>query len=234
MLEVTGLTTGYDGVQVLEGVDLRVDERETVAVLGANGAGKTTTLRAIMRQLPVWSGRITLLGEDVTRAPGYEPARLGVGYVSEGRGILSTLTVGENLEMGAYPRRARSDLRRNLERVLTVFPALSSRLQDRAANLSGGQQQMLAIGRALMNSPRLVILDEPSLGLAPAIVDQVYESLSSLKSEGQAILLVEQNVARALALSDRTYVLGQGKVVISGDSYVVARDDRVQASYLGM
>jgi branched-chain amino acid transport system ATP-binding protein len=234
MLEVSGLTTGYEGVQVLRGIDIHVGDRETVAVLGANGAGKTTALRAIMRQLPVWSGSIGLLGEDVTHAAAYTPARLGVGYVPEGRGMLSALTVLENLEMGSYPRRARPNRVDNLERVLDIFPALQSRLSDRAANLSGGQQQMLAIGRALMNSPRLVILDEPSLGLAPAVVDQVYEALSTLRTEGQAILLVEQNVARALELSDRAYVLERGRVVISGDTHAVAGDPRVQASYLGL
>ncbi len=234
MLEVGQLITGYEGVKVLQGIDLVVAERETVAILGANGAGKTTTLRAIMRQLPVWSGTVCLLGEDLTHAAGYAPARLGVGYVPEGRGMLAGLTVRENLEMGAYSRRARPELRDNLERVLQLFPLLGPRVSDRAANLSGGQQQMLAIGRALMTSPRLIILDEPSLGLAPAIVDQVYEALSALKAAGQAILLVEQNIGRALALCDRAYVLEHGQVVVSGDTASVQRDARVRTAYLGL
>lgn len=234
MLEVCAVTTGYEGVQVLDGIDLTVAERETVAVLGANGAGKTTTLRAVMRQLPLWSGTVRLLGEDLTRAAGYIPARLGVGYVPEGRGMLTSLTIRENLEMGAYARRARPQLRDNLERVLELFPLLRSRLSDRAASLSGGQQQMLAIGRALMTSPRLVVLDEPSLGLAPAVVDQVYDALATLKAGGQAILLVEQNVGKALALCDRAYVLEQGRVVLSGDTGSVRRDTRVRTAYLGL
>lgn len=234
MLEVCEVVTGYEGVKVLQGIDLVVAERETVAVLGANGAGKTTTLRAIMRQLPLWSGSVCLFGEDLTHAAGYMPARLGVGYVPEGRGMLASLTVRENLEMGAYARRARPALRDSLQRVLALFPSLSSRLSHRAANLSGGQQQMLAIGRALMTSPQLIILDEPSLGLAPAIVDQVYESLAALKATGQAILLVEQNIHRALALCDRAYVLEHGRVIVSGDTASVRQDARVQTAYLGL
>lgn len=234
MLEVSEVIAGYEGVKVLQGIDLVVAERETVAVLGANGAGKTTTLRAIMRQLPLWSGTVRLLGEDLTDAAGYMPARIGVGYVPEGRGMLASLTVRENLEMGAYAPRARPALQDNLQHVLELFPPLGPRLSHRAANLSGGQQQMLAIGRALMTSPRLIILDEPSLGLAPAIVDQVYEALAALKAAGQAILLVEQNIHRALALCDRAYVLEQGRVIVSGDTARVQQDARVQKAYTGL
>jgi branched-chain amino acid transport system ATP-binding protein len=234
MLELTDLVTGYDGVEVVHGVDLAVKDGETVCMLGANGAGKSTILRAIMRQLPCWRGSVRFLGEDLTNAGAFVPAHVGIGYVPEGRGMLASLTVRENLEMGAYPRKARAAFARNLERVMSLFPALSPRLGDATANLSGGQQQMLAIGRALMSSPKLVLLDEPSLGLAPQIVSQVYSALTELKSSGQSILLVEQTVGKALALSDRAYVIDGGKVVLTGPSDKVGDDKLLRDAYLGL
>jgi ABC-type branched-subunit amino acid transport system ATPase component len=234
MLEVKGLATGYEGVEVVHGIDLVVKDGETVCILGANGAGKSTTLRAVMRQLPCWRGHVRFLGEDLTNAKAFAPAHVGIGYVPEGRGMLASLTVRENLEMGAYPGGARDAFARNLERVLSLFPALVPRLGDAAANLSGGQQQMLAIGRVLMGSPKLVLLDEPSLGLAPQIVSQVYAALTELKSSGQAILLVEQTVGKALALSDRAYVLDGGKVVLTGPSDKVRNDKLLRDAYLGL
>jgi branched-chain amino acid transport system ATP-binding protein len=234
MLEVSGLKTGYEGIEVVHGVDLKVDEGESVCVLGANGAGKSTTLRAIMRQLPHWHGRVRFLGHDLSHARPSVPAHLGLGYVPEGRGMLALLTVRENLEVGAYPSHARGTFSANLDRVLGLFPALQPRLSDVAANLSGGQQQMLAIGRALMNSPRLLMLDEPSLGLGPQIVSQVYAALLELKKAGQAILLVEQAVGKALALSDRAYVLDRGRVVLTGPSDRVKNDKLLRDAYLGL
>jgi branched-chain amino acid transport system ATP-binding protein len=234
MLEVNDLVTGYDGIEVLHGVDLIVKEGETVCILGANGAGKSTILRAVMRQLPCWRGRVSFLGEDITNVKAFAPAHVGIGYVPEGRGMLASLSVRENLEMGAHPGGARAAFARNLERVLSLFPALVSRLGDAAANLSGGQQQMLAIGRALMGSPKLVLLDEPSLGLAPQIVSHVYGALTELKSSGQAILLVEQTVGKALALSDRAYVVDGGKVVLTGPSDNVRSDKLLRDAYLGL
>lgn len=234
MLEVSGLKTGYEGIEVVHGVDLKVDEGESVCVLGANGAGKSTTLRAIMRQLPYWYGHVRFLGHDLSRARPSVPAHLGLGYVPEGRGMLALLTVRENLEIGAYPSHARGTFSANLDRVLGLFPALQPRLSDVAANLSGGQQQMLAIGRALMNSPRLLMLDEPSLGLGPQIVSQVYAALLELKKAGQAILLVEQAVGKALALSDRAYVLDRGRVVLTGPSDRVKNDKLLRDAYLGL
>jgi len=234
MLEVSGLKTGYEGIEVVHGVDLKVDEGESVCVLGANGAGKSTTLRAIMRQLPYWCGQVRFLGHDLSHARPSVPAHLGLGYVPEGRGMLALLTVRENLEIGAYPSHARGTFSANLDRVLGLFPALRPRLSDVAANLSGGQQQMLAIGRALMNSPRLLMLDEPSLGLGPQIVSQVYAALLELKKAGQAILLVEQAVGKALALSDRAYVLDRGRVVLTGPSDRVKNDKLLRDAYLGL
>src|SRR5512146_210411 len=224
MLEVSGLTTGYEGVEIVHGVDLAVNEGETVCVLGANGAGKSTMLRAIMRQLPVWSGDVRFRGEVLTQAKACVPAHHGMGYVPEGRGMLASLTVRENLEMGAYPSRAQASFADNLERVLALFPALVPRLGHAAGDLSGGQAQMLAIGRALMGSPKLLVLDEPSLGLAPQIVAQVYVVLGQLKALGQAILLVEQAVSKALSLSDRAYVLDRGRVVLCGPCAEVKND----------
>ena len=234
MLEVSGIRTGYEGVEVVHDVDLAVNEGETVCVLGANGAGKSTMLRAIMRQLPLWGGSVRFLGEVLTDAKAFVPAHHGMGYVPEGRGMLASLTVRENLEMGAYPLRAQASFAANLERVLSLFPALKPRLEHAAGDLSGGQAQMLAIGRALMVSPKLLVLDEPSLGLAPQIVAQVYVVLGQLKAEGQAILLVEQTVGKALALSDRAYVLDRGRVVLCGRCAEVKSDKLLRDAYLGL
>jgi len=234
MLEVSGIRTGYEGVEVVHGVDLSVSEAETVCVLGANGAGKSTMLRAIMRQLPLWGGSVRFLGQGLTGAKAFVPAHHGMGYVPEGRGMLASLTVRENLEMGAYPLRAQPSFAVNLERVLALFPALIPRLGHPAGDLSGGQAQMLAIGRAIMGSPKLLLLDEPSFGLAPQIVGQVYAVLGQLKAAGQAILLVEQAVGKALALSDRAYVLDRGRVVLSGLCKEVKNDKLLRDAYLGL
>lgn len=234
LLEVTELRTGYLGVEVLHGIELVVRPGETVCVLGANGAGKTTLLHAIMCRQPTWSGNIRLRGVELGGAPPFAPARLGLSYVPEGRGVLASLTVRENLELGAYPPRARARLNDNLERVLALFPPLKPRLGEPAANLSGGQQQMLVIGRALMAAPELILLDEPSLGLSPAVTGQVYSALAQLKSSGQAILLVEQNVSMALKLGDRAYVMEQGRIVVSGGRERVLADPRLRNAYLGL
>jgi branched-chain amino acid transport system ATP-binding protein len=234
LLEVSGLTTGYEGVEILHGVDLAVYPGETVSILGPNGAGKSTILRALMRQLPFWRGALRFGGEDMTKARRFMLARAGIGYVPEGRGMLASLSVRENLEMGAYVKSKREAAAGNFDRVMSLFPALASRLNEPAANLSGGQQQMLAIGRALMSAPKLLLLDEPSLGLAPQIVGQVYAALTELKMSGQAILLVEQMVGKALALSDRAYVLDKGRIVLNGPSARVASEPLLRDAYLGL
>ena len=234
LLEVSGLTTGYEGVEVLHGVDLAVYPGETVCILGANGAGKSTVLRALMRQLPFWRGALSFDGKDMTKAKRFMLARAGIGYVPEGRGMLASLSVRENLEMGGYVEPKREAVAGNFERVMGMFPALVSRMNEPAANLSGGQQQMLAIARALMSAPRLLLLDEPSLGLAPQIVGQVYAALTELKRSGQAILLVEQIVGKALALSDRAYVLDKGKIVLDGPSAKIASEPLLRNAYLGL
>jgi branched-chain amino acid transport system ATP-binding protein len=234
LLQVSGLTTGYEGVEVLHGVDLAVYPGETVCILGANGAGKSTILRALMRQLPFWRGALRFDGKDMTKAKRFMLARAGIGYVPEGRGMLASLSVRENLEMGGYVEPKREAVAGNFERVMGLFPALVSRMNEPAANLSGGQQQMLAIARALMSAPRLLLLDEPSLGLAPQIVGQVYAALTELKRSGQAILLVEQIVGKALALSDRAYVLDKGKIVLDGPSAKIASEPLLRNAYLGL
>jgi len=234
VLSIAGLATGYDGVEVIHDVDLAVGAGETICVLGPNGAGKSTMLRAIMRQIPVWRGSVRFLGQEISTRKAYEPAHLGIAYVPEGRGTLASLTVLENLEIGGVPVRDRQRLATNLAHVLALFPALEPRLQHAAGNLSGGQAQMLAIGRALMGSPKLIVLDEPSLGLAPQIVSQVYATLRALKGEGQSILLVEQAVARALELADYAYVLDRGRVATSGTPGAVRDSGALQGSYLGV
>lgn len=235
MLEVRELRTGYDSIQVLDGVELQVDAGCTTALLGANGAGKTTTLKAIMQQVPIWSGTVTLAGRELTNCRRYLPARLGLGYAAETKNVFGTLTVRENLELGAYGRRWREQSSGDeLSRVLDLFPELAARMDDRGANLSGGQQRMLAIARALMATPRVLLLDEPSTGLSPRIVTQMYSVLARLKATGQSILLVEQNVRQALALSDRVYVLERGRVTITGDAEVVRKSAVLANSYLGL
>ncbi|MBP2670749.1 MAG: livF [candidate division NC10 bacterium] len=234
MLEVRGLDVAYGEKPALRGVGMEVGEGESVSVLGANGAGKSTLLRTISGLQRPRQGSVSLDGRRLDELAPYEIAALGVAHVPEGRRVLPDMTVEENLELGAFlpkPRRRRAE---TLAWVYEVFPRLKERRRQRAGTLSGGEQQMLAVGRGLMLRPRLLMLDEPSLGLAPVIVDVTFEKIAEVRRQGIAILLVEQNVQRALGLTDRGYVLEQGKVVLQGTSGELLQNPHVKVAYLGL
>jgi branched-chain amino acid transport system ATP-binding protein len=231
LLEIEGLTGGYGPVQVLHGLDLEVGDGEIVVVLGANGAGKTTTLRAISGMISV-KGTISLGGTSIVGKSPERVARLGVAHVPQGRGTFTDLTVEENLRLGAYPRKDR--FTNEIQRWFTTFPRLEERRAQPAGNLSGGEQQMLAIARGLMSSPRLLLLDEPSLGLAPLITQDLFQRLRAINEEmGTAMLIVEQNANLALAIAARAYVLETGTIISSGPADQVQDDDAVRKAYLG-
>ena len=234
MLAVENLEVSYGDVRALDGVSLEVAEGAIVAIVGANGAGKTTLIRTIAGMLRPAKGRITLRETDITGLPSYRVCNLGIGQVAEGRQVFPTLSVLENLEMGAMLPRARDDQAQNLDRVLAMFPRLAERSGQAAGTLSGGEQQMLAIGRCLMGKPDLVMFDEPSLGLAPTIVQAMLQTIRDLNREGLTCVLVEQNVAVSLKLASRAYVLENGRVTLSGTGAELLADDRVRQAYLGM
>jgi branched-chain amino acid transport system ATP-binding protein len=234
MLAVENLEVSYGDVRALDGVSLEVAEGAVVAIVGANGAGKTTLIRTIAGMLRPQAGRVTLRQRDIGGLPSHLICNLGIGQVAEGRQIFPTLTVLENLEMGAMLPRARANQAENLERMFALFPRLAERKSQQAGTLSGGEQQMLAIGRCLMGSPNLVMFDEPSLGLAPAIVQDVLKIIRDLNREGLTCMLVEQNVAVSLKLASRAYVLENGRVTLSGTGDELLADDRVRQAYLGM
>jgi branched-chain amino acid transport system ATP-binding protein len=233
MLEVMRVEVAYGDAGAVWDVSLTVRERELVTVVGPNGAGKTTLINAIAGLLPIRAGTIRLEGRDLGGLASHEFCRHGVALVPEGRRLFGGMTVEENLEMGCYDPAARKFRAESLERVYVIFPILRERRQQRAGSLSGGQQQMVALGRALMARPRLLLLDEPSLGLAPTISDQVFEVIAGIHAEGVAVLLVEQNVVQALAIAARAYVLEQGRIVAEGAAEDLARDPRIREAYLG-
>jgi branched-chain amino acid transport system ATP-binding protein len=233
MLKVDNLTSRYDRVEALHGVSFEVAAGEIVTVIGSNGAGKTTLMRAISGVQPVARGRITFDGTAIERAPAHIRVARGIAQVPEGRQVFAPLSVEDNLRLGAFRRRD-SQIVADLARVYALFPALAERRQRLAGGLSGGQQQMLAIGRALMSRPRLLLLDEPSMGLAPILVDQILDTLVALRRDGLTIVLVEQNVSAALAIAGRGYVLETGRIVLAGSAPELARDRRVRETYLGL
>ena len=234
MLTVENLEVSYGDVRALDGVSLEVAEGAIVAIVGANGAGKTTLIRTIAGMLRPARGRIRLRENDIAGLPSHRVCNLGIGQVAEGRQVFPTLTVLENLEMGAMLPRARTEQAQNLERVFALFPKLAERKAQAAGTLSGGEQQMLAIGRCLMGRPDLVMFDEPSLGLAPAIVQDLLKTIRDLNRDGLTCVLVEQNVAVSLRLASRAYVLENGRVTLSGTGEELLADDRVRQAYLGM
>jgi branched-chain amino acid transport system ATP-binding protein len=234
MLRVESLGAFYGDVQALEGVSLEVEHGAIVAIIGANGAGKTTLIRAVAGMNRSTTGRILFHGEDILGWPSHRICNLGIGQVAEGRQIFPTLTVDENLEIGAMLPRARAGRARNRERALELFPVLAERARQPAGTLSGGEQQMLAIARCLMGAPQLIMFDEPSLGLAPTVVHRVLETIRELNRDGVTCLLVEQNVALSLKLASRAYVLENGRVTLSGAGADLLADDRVRSAYLGL
>ncbi len=232
LLELSDIHTFYGAIEALKGVSLTVAEGEVVTLIGSNGAGKSTTLRSISGLTPASSGTISFAGENITRVTAHEVVTRGIALSPEGRRCFARMTVRANLDLGAYRRRGAS-IDSDMERVFTLFPRLKEREKQKAGTMSGGEQQMLAIGRALMASPRLLLLDEPSLGIAPVLVDQIYETITEIARSGMAILLVEQNANRALAAAARGYVLETGRVVLANDSAILQRDPEVQKAYLG-
>ncbi len=234
VLELTGVETGYGEVQVLWGVSMQVEQGKMTTLVGANGAGKTTTMRAIMGVVHPWKGTVRFQGQDVTNLSAHDKAQLGLVLVPEGRQLFSDMTIEENLAMGAYSKRARQSLDANLKKVYQFFPRLEERKKQKAGTLSGGEQQMLAVGRGLMADPLVLMIDELSLGLAPVLAQGLFATLKQLKDAGMTIFLVEQNVYLALALSDYAYVLAEGRVKIEGPSHEVAHNDEVREAYLGI
>ena len=233
LLEVQGLAVHYGGIRAVKGIDLQVEEGEVVCLIGANGAGKTTTLRALAGLLPAASGSIRYAGSEVTDLPVHARARIGISLVPEGRGVFPRLTVAENLDMGAYSRRDRAEISADLEHVYGLFPRLFERRSQTGGTLSGGEQQMLSLGRALMSRPRLLLLDEPSMGLAPLAVQKIFETIRLIAAAGMTLLLVEQNARLALESSRRGYVLEGGCIVHQDDAAALLASPRVRAAYLG-
>ena len=233
MLSLAGLDVFYGGIHALRGVSLTVNAGEVVTLIGANGAGKSTTLRAITGLVTPQGGRVTFLGDDITGMAPHKLVARGISMAPEGRGVFANLTVLENLEMGAYLTKDRAAIRRDLERGFTLFPRLKERSRQPAGTLSGGEQQMLAIARALMSHPKLLLLDEPSLGLAPIVCQTIFSTIDEIKAEGTTVLLVEQNANAALKHSDRGYVLETGAVILEGTAAEIAGNPRVREAYLG-
>lgn len=233
LLEVADLASAYGRVKALNGVSVTVNAGEIVSLVGGNGAGKTTLLRAISGVQPVIGGSVRFLGEDVTRLVPHARVARGIAQVPEGRQIFAPLSIEDNLRLGAYRRRDDA-IAADMEAVYELFPMLKARRATPAGGLSGGQQQMLAMGRALMSRPKLLLLDEPSMGLAPILVDQIFEIIASLKQRGVTVFLVEQNAAAALSIADRGYVIETGKIAHEGEAASLLADDRVRAAYLGI
>ena len=233
MLEVSDLHVYYGAIHALQGISLQVDDGEIVTLIGANGAGKSTTLRALSGLVRARAGKVVFRGEDITRKPAHEIVKRGLVQAPEGRRIFANLTVAENLEMGAYTRTDRSEVQASLERVFKSFPRLKERYRQVAGTLSGGEQQMLAIGRALMSRPTMLLLDEPSMGLSPILVEEIFAIIREINQQGTTVLLVEQNAYMALSIARRAYVLETGRIVLSGTAQELREHPRVRAAYLG-
>jgi branched-chain amino acid transport system ATP-binding protein len=234
ILEIRDLASGYGEVQVLWGASFTLQEKKLTCLVGGNGVGKTTMLRAVMGLLRPWSGSVWFDGKDISQLPAYVKAEMGLTLVPEGRQLFTDMTVEENLEMGATNRRAQPKMKRNLELVYTMFPRLKERRPQKSGTLSGGEQQMLAVGRGIMSDPVVLMVDELSLGLAPLLTLLLFESMRQLRNTGITVLLVEQNVQMALAISDYGYVLSEGKVEMEGPARQLSKDEHIRTAYLGL
>ena len=233
MLEVKDLQVFYGMIQAIKGISFEVNEGETVALIGANGAGKTTTLHTIAGLLSPKKGSVVFEGKEITKVPAHKIVSLGMAHVPEGRRVFAQLSVYQNLKMGAYTRKDKAEIDEMLETVYKRFPRLKERQNQMAGTLSGGEQQMLARGRALMSKPKIVLLDEPSMGLSPILVNEIFDIIQSLNKAGTTVLLVEQNAKKALSIADRAYVLETGRIVQSGDAQVLLNDESIKKAYLG-
>lgn len=233
LLKITGLQVAYGGIKAVKGVDLHVNEGELVTLIGSNGAGKTTTMKAITGSLPLAAGDIEYLGKSIKGKGAWDLVKDGLAMVPEGRGVFARMTIIENLQMGAYIRTDKPEIAADMEKMFTIFPRLRERKDQLAGTMSGGEQQMLAMGRALMSRPKVLLLDEPSMGLSPIMVDKIFEVVKDVSGQGVTILLVEQNASRALGIADRGYVMESGSVTMNGDAKELLIDPRVRAAYLG-
>lgn len=233
MLEVKDLEVYYGMIQAIKGISFEVNQGEVIALIGANGAGKTTTLQTITGMIPSKKGSITFNGTDITKVPGYKIVPMGMAHVPEGRRVFAQLSVLDNLKLGAYTRNDQKEIQESLQMVYRHFPRLEERKNQMAGTLSGGEQQMLAMGRALMSKPSIVLMDEPSMGLSPIFVTEIFNIIQEISKEGTTVLLVEQNAKKALSIADRAYVLETGNIVLSGDAKVLMNDESIKKAYLG-
>jgi branched-chain amino acid transport system ATP-binding protein len=233
MLKVTGLKVAYGGIQAVKGVSFEVHQGELVSLIGANGAGKTTTLKAVTGIQPIAAGQVEYLGKSIKGQGAWDLARQGLVMVPEGRGTFTRMTITENLQMGAYTRSDKAEIAADIDKVFATFPRLKERAHQLAGTMSGGEQQMLAMGRALMARPKVLLLDEPSMGLSPIMVDKIFEVVDTIHRQGTTVLLVEQNASRALALANRGYVMESGEVTMTGPAKQLLDDPKVRAAYLG-
>lgn len=233
MLEVKDLDVYYGVIQALKGISFHVNEGEVIALIGANGAGKTTTLHALTSLVPAKAGSITFEGTDLKKVPGHKIVSMGMAHVPEGRRVFAQLSVYENLKMGAYTRKDKEEIKETLEMVYKRFPRLEERKNQLAGTLSGGEQQMLAMGRALMSRPKMILMDEPSMGLSPIFVNEIFNIIKDVSADGVTVLLVEQNAKKALSIADRAYVLETGKIILEGDAKELMNNESVKKAYLG-
>ena len=232
ILEVKGLEVYYGVIQAIKGISFEINQGEIIALIGANGAGKTTTLQTITGLIPSKAGTITYEGKDITKIPGYKLVGMGIAHVPEGRRVFAELSVLQNLKLGAYTRNDKNEMEETLKMVYERFPRLEERKNQMAGTLSGGEQQMLAMGRALMSHPKLIVMDEPSMGLSPLYVNEIFDIIQKINKDGVTVLLVEQNAKKALSIANRAYVLETGKIALSGDAKELMNDDSVKKAYL--